>query len=244
MIRGNRKQSITLLTYVCVMFGLGTIFMVCSAALTQLAFIIHSDYSGGPNGVENDFFAAPVDEGGDVVWVIQCGLAADALLVRYLLFCSMTRPDLVDTLQVWRCTALHKRSRLSTWAVALGPGLILLGSISGVAVLLTLVLPDDDTPTVRSIRRHAVATDFGWFNLCACYPGSELDDPFPFFHHLAQYFSRYCHCPSHSDILLPAQQSIWQPPCLVVYWNCGDDCRVYRDILRLCHHPAHHFRHQ
>lgn len=76
----ERRRNIALMTYVGVMFGLGTIFMVCSAAFTQLVFITDRNYPGGPDAVENDFFAAPVDEGGNVAFVLQCWLA-DALLV-------------------------------------------------------------------------------------------------------------------------------------------------------------------
>ena len=79
--RSNRNISAALMAYVGVMFSLGTIFMVCSAAFTQMVFITDRNYPGGPDAVENDFFAAPIDEGGNVAFVIQCWLA-DALLVR------------------------------------------------------------------------------------------------------------------------------------------------------------------
>ena len=79
--RDNLRQKLPFMIYICVMFSLGTIFMVCSAAFTQMAFITHRNYPGGPNAVENDFLSAPIDEGGNVAFVMAAWLA-DGLLVR------------------------------------------------------------------------------------------------------------------------------------------------------------------
>ena len=54
--------------------------MSTKTAFTQLAFITDRNYLTGPNGVENDFFSAPIDQGGNFAVVIQFWLA-DALLV-------------------------------------------------------------------------------------------------------------------------------------------------------------------
>lgn len=83
MTRANRRRHAAFIAYVCVMFALGTIFMVCNAAFTQFAFVTHREYPGGPSAVENDFLADPSDESGNVAFVIQCWLA-DALLVSAL----------------------------------------------------------------------------------------------------------------------------------------------------------------
>ncbi|GJE88770.1 hypothetical protein PsYK624_048560 [Phanerochaete sordida] len=105
----NRVRNRLFMAYVCVMFGLGTVAMVSNAAFVQFAFITNRDYPGGPAAVENDFFAAPIDEGGNVAFVIQCWLA--------------------DALLIWRYTVIYRGSRVPAWIVALWPSLILLGSI-------------------------------------------------------------------------------------------------------------------
>ncbi|KAI0310866.1 hypothetical protein OF83DRAFT_1069832 [Amylostereum chailletii] len=108
MSRDNLRQKLPFLIYICAIFSLGTIFMVCSASFTQFAFISLRNYPGGPNAVENDFLSAPIDEGGNVAFVMTAWLS--------------------DGLLIWRCIVIYKGCRVPTWAVALGPCLMLCGS--------------------------------------------------------------------------------------------------------------------
>lgn len=78
--RANRKQRIFFLTYIAILFLLGTLFMAACAQMTQLSFVQYRNYPTGPSGYENDEFSIPVDELGNVSFVLT-NWFADALLV-------------------------------------------------------------------------------------------------------------------------------------------------------------------
>lgn len=78
--RENRKQRIFFLVYISILFILGTLFMAACAQMTQLSFVQYRNYPTGPSGYENDEFSIPVDELGNVSFVLT-NWFADALLV-------------------------------------------------------------------------------------------------------------------------------------------------------------------
>ena len=83
--QANRTQQIFFLVYISILFILGTLFMAACAQMTQLSFVQYRDYPTGPSGYENDEFSIPVDELGNVSFVLT-NWFADALLVCPLYF--------------------------------------------------------------------------------------------------------------------------------------------------------------
>lgn len=74
------RKRLPLLAYITISFLLGTIFMIALAAFTQMAFIDDRNYPGGPNAYENNMFSIPIDNTGNVVFVLSNWLS-DALVV-------------------------------------------------------------------------------------------------------------------------------------------------------------------
>lgn len=54
--------------------------MVSLAAFTQMAFIDNRNYPGGPDAFENDMFSIPIDNAGNVAFVLSNWLS-DAVVV-------------------------------------------------------------------------------------------------------------------------------------------------------------------
>lgn len=79
-----RNQIATLL-FCCVIFILGTLFMGSLAKYTQLAFIDNRNFPGGPSAYENVMFSIPVDEIGNVSFVLANWLC-DAVIVSLVSF--------------------------------------------------------------------------------------------------------------------------------------------------------------
>ncbi|KAG1751356.1 uncharacterized protein EDB91DRAFT_1104975 [Suillus paluster] len=90
-------------------FIVSTLFMASLAEFTQLAFIQDRNYTGGPNAFENDMFALPVDNLGNVSGLITMILS--------------------DGLVVWRCIVIYRGCRVPLWILMLFPGLVFLASV-------------------------------------------------------------------------------------------------------------------
>lgn len=78
--RSNYKSNAPLLVFITIIFMLGSFFMGAGAKFTQLAFIENRNYPGGPAAYEQAMFWIPVDELGNVSFVIGNWLM-DLLLV-------------------------------------------------------------------------------------------------------------------------------------------------------------------
>lgn len=78
--RSNSHRNIAFLIYITTMFIMGTLFMAACAEMTQLSFVDNRNYSGGPAQYESDMFSIPVDNLGNVAYVVANWLA-DGLLV-------------------------------------------------------------------------------------------------------------------------------------------------------------------
>ncbi|CCM05488.1 uncharacterized protein FIBRA_07709 [Fibroporia radiculosa] len=68
--RFNYRRQISLLVFVSLIFIIGTLYMGAQAKFTQQAFIEYRDYPGGPSEYELAFFSNPVDEIGNVCFVV------------------------------------------------------------------------------------------------------------------------------------------------------------------------------
>ncbi|KZT08005.1 uncharacterized protein LAESUDRAFT_677219 [Laetiporus sulphureus 93-53] len=95
--RSNYKSNVPLLVFITVIFMLGSFFMGAGAKFTQLAFIENRNYPGGPAAYEQAMFWIPVDELGNVSFVIGNWL--------------------MDLLLVWRCMVIYKGSGVLIWSV-------------------------------------------------------------------------------------------------------------------------------
>jgi hypothetical protein len=78
--RTNYRKLGILLLYISLAFILVTLFMGSLAQYTQLAFIENRNYPGGPSAYEEDMFSIPIDEMGNVSFVVGNWLA-DAVIV-------------------------------------------------------------------------------------------------------------------------------------------------------------------
>ncbi|KAJ7578712.1 hypothetical protein C8J56DRAFT_968893 [Mycena floridula] len=108
--REARRRNLVLIGYIVVSFILVTLFMGSLAEYTQLAFIENRNYQGGPNAYEQDMFSIPVDELGNVAFVLSTWLS--------------------DLVIVWRCKAIFQGSgRFPLWIIMFLPGLIYTASV-------------------------------------------------------------------------------------------------------------------
>ncbi|KAG1739263.1 hypothetical protein EDB19DRAFT_1828845 [Suillus lakei] len=110
MNRTNYKKHLPLLVYITTTFILSTLFMAALADFTQLAFIQDRNYPGGPNAFENDMFAIPVDNLGNVSGLVTMLLS--------------------DGLVVWRCMVIYRGCRVPLWIVMLFPSLMFAASVA------------------------------------------------------------------------------------------------------------------
>ena len=81
--RMELKRSLPVVIYITTLFGLATIFMVSLVGFTQMTFIDDRNYPGGPNAFEDNEFSIPLDDAGNVAFVVINWLC-DALMVRML----------------------------------------------------------------------------------------------------------------------------------------------------------------
>lgn len=76
------SKNLPLIAYISTIVLLGTLFMGSLAEFTQLAFVDNRNYPGGPAQYETDMFSIPVDEMGNVSFVLANWLC-DGLIVRF-----------------------------------------------------------------------------------------------------------------------------------------------------------------
>ena len=81
--RAQRTRSTVLLTFVSLLFVMGTLNFACNTRITQLEFIDNRNFPGGPNAWLFTFYSIGVNTTGNAAYVIAYFLA-DALLVRKL----------------------------------------------------------------------------------------------------------------------------------------------------------------
>ncbi|CCM05255.1 uncharacterized protein FIBRA_07465 [Fibroporia radiculosa] len=120
MDRHNFRRQLFLLSFICVIFTIGTLFMGSQAKFTQQAFIEYRNYPGGPSVYEEAEFANPVDEIANVCFVVGNWL--------------------LDAFLVWRFMVIF-RDFGQGWLAALTffPVLMLLASVAlGLALLIDM----------------------------------------------------------------------------------------------------------
>lgn len=68
--RENYRRQLFFLSFITLVFILGTVFVYSNSEFTQLAFVDDRDFPGGPAMFEDKMFWIPVDELGVVSWVV------------------------------------------------------------------------------------------------------------------------------------------------------------------------------
>lgn len=86
--RTRETKNIWLLSYILLLIALGSIFLASSVIVTELAFINHRDFVGGPGTWQELNFALPVNIMGNVALVLS-SFITDGLLVRLLIFLTL-----------------------------------------------------------------------------------------------------------------------------------------------------------
>ncbi|KAG6826140.1 hypothetical protein H0H92_000995 [Tricholoma furcatifolium] len=78
--RANFRKNIALIAYISALFICSTLFIAANSEMTRLAFVDNRNFPGGPSAYEELMFSIPVDNLGNVVFVIANWLA-DGLMV-------------------------------------------------------------------------------------------------------------------------------------------------------------------
>ncbi|KAJ6631197.1 hypothetical protein B0H10DRAFT_1773766 [Mycena sp. CBHHK59/15] len=110
----NLKRNIFFLLYISIEFTLGSLFMGSLAKYVQLAFIENREYPGGPGAYEEAMFSIPVDEIGNVAFVLTNWLS--------------------DALVVWRFYIIYSDCGISMWIVTALPFSMFIASV-GMGIL-------------------------------------------------------------------------------------------------------------
>ena len=84
------KQRLPLLIFITISFLLGTLFMIALAAFTQEAFIDDRNYPGGPNAYENNEFSIPIDNSGNVAFVLSNWLSDFLVVSQHQIDCPLS----------------------------------------------------------------------------------------------------------------------------------------------------------
>ncbi|KAF8193015.1 hypothetical protein BJ912DRAFT_253649 [Pholiota molesta] len=126
MNSSNRLQRLSLLVYITLITLCGTLFMAACARMTELSFVDFRLYPGGPAAFENNMFSIPVDELGNVTFVLANWFA--------------------DALIVWRCMIIYRNCRFPTIYVMAIPCLAYLGSFSMGVMWLVQVSASQSSP--------------------------------------------------------------------------------------------------
>ena len=110
------------------------------AKFTQLAFIDNRNFPGGPSAFENDEFSIPVDELGNVAFVLNNWLC-DAVIVSTSVICRVRLAMVAEFVwQVWRCMVIYKGCRLPLWAIMFSPCLLFLASFGTSSTISFIVM--------------------------------------------------------------------------------------------------------
>jgi len=95
LIRSTTKYNYThrlcFITYITLIFILGTLFIGALAKMTQLSFVDYRLFPGGPAAFEEQEFSIPIDEISNVSYVIANWLADGMVIYRYLVIYRNTR---------------------------------------------------------------------------------------------------------------------------------------------------------
>lgn len=128
--RGNYKRQLFMLTFISLIFILGTVFMGGQAKFTQDAFIEDRNFPGGPSAFEQTMFSITANE-----------ISVSAFVVGNWL---------MDALLVWRCTVIYKDvGRLWVSVLLLLPSLMLCTSI---ALGITLLVQTADSSPFADVN--------------------------------------------------------------------------------------------
>ncbi|KAG6810538.1 hypothetical protein H0H92_011425 [Tricholoma furcatifolium] len=120
--RSNLKKQIPMIAYISALFICSTLFIAANSEMTRLAFVDNRNFPGGPSAYEEVMFSIPVDNLGNVVFVIANWLA--------------------DGLMVWRWLVIYRNCGVAVWLVMIAPCAILLASfILGVLFLVQVSAP-------------------------------------------------------------------------------------------------------
>ncbi|KAF8055310.1 hypothetical protein FPV67DRAFT_1789038 [Lyophyllum atratum] len=120
--RSNYILNIPLIGYICSLFICGTIFMAAAANMARLSFVDNRNFPGGPAMFETIMFSIPIDNMGNVAFVVANWLA--------------------DGLMVWRWLVIYRSCGVPMWLVMFVPCSALLTSfILGVLFLVQVSAP-------------------------------------------------------------------------------------------------------
>lgn len=109
--RENYRRQLFFLSFITLVFILGTVFVYSNSEFTQLAFVDDRDFPGGPAMFEDKMFWIPVDELGVVSWVVGNWM--------------------MDMLMVWRCIVIFSNIHgVSFWLAMILPCLLFCASFS------------------------------------------------------------------------------------------------------------------
>lgn len=117
--RSNYKRQLAILSFVTVIFGLGTTFMVAQAVFTQIAFVRNRNFPGGPGAFEVAKFSVSPNEISIACfvvgnWLMDIFLVHSPLQPRFFLILNRLYP----CYQVWRYTVIY-RACATAWRVVL-----------------------------------------------------------------------------------------------------------------------------
>ncbi|KAJ6547832.1 hypothetical protein DFH09DRAFT_1039879 [Mycena vulgaris] len=112
--RSNYTRSVFFLVYISIEFILATLFQGSIAKYVQLAFVEDRDFPGGPAAYEEDMFSIPVDEIGNVAFVLTNWFS--------------------DALVVWRSFVIYSSCGVPVWIVMALPFLLFIASV-GMGIL-------------------------------------------------------------------------------------------------------------
>jgi len=117
MSRREYRRYLPFFIFVCVVFILSTLYEVSLDLFTQLAYARDRNFPGGPGNYEAVEFWIPIDELGNVSFIIANWL--------------------MDLLLIWRCTVIYKTCGVYRWVVTVVLGLLFTSSfVVGVLYLV------------------------------------------------------------------------------------------------------------
>lgn len=129
----NIKKNMPLIAYICALFICGTIFMGAAANMARLSFVDNRNFPGGPAMFETVMFSIPVDNMGNVAFVVANWLA--------------------DGLMVWRWFVIYRTCKLPLAVVMFLPISTLVTSfIMGTLFLVQVSAPASSIWATNSIN--------------------------------------------------------------------------------------------
>ncbi|KAF8549691.1 hypothetical protein OG21DRAFT_1469737 [Imleria badia] len=114
---GSPRRNWFFFIYVNSTFALSTLYVASNSQITQLGFINHRDYPGGPSAYEIDTASPPLN----VAFVV-------------LNWCA-------DALMIWRCIVVYKDSKLHLIVTGFGCLMLLASVVTGSLWVVIVSLP-------------------------------------------------------------------------------------------------------